>query len=118
MSTFSSTIVYDIFDQKDDPITVTVNFGFNQLSSTLVRLNMDDQGSHDNNFTLNPGSNKFMNEKQLVLFTTISDINPDSDQVSMEVIIEGGKKPFQQTVVDSTVPSNGVISGIVSILFI
>lgn len=117
MATFSTTIAYDIFDQKDIPVTIDVKFGFNQLSSTLVRLNMEDIGSFDNSFTLNPGTNKGLDGKQLILFTTISDSNPDSDQVSMEITIEGGKKIHKQMVLDSTVPSHGVISGIVSILF-
>ncbi len=117
MPTFSDTIPYDIFDKKDHSITLTVKFGFNQLATTMVKLDTEDKGSFDDGFTIDLGSNMSLNNKQLMLFSTISDINPSSDQVSMEVTIEGGKETVTKMVLDSTVPTNGVISGIVSILF-
>ncbi len=118
MSTFSTVITYDVFNSKEHLVKIKVNFGYNQLASTLVKLNLDDHGQFEGNFEMNLGSNESLAGKYLALYTNISDINPSSDNLSMEIIIEGGKKAYKEFALDRKIPSNDNIAGIVTIYFI
>jgi hypothetical protein len=117
MPTFSASILYDIYDKKTDLVTLTVKFGYNQFANTLVKLGQKELGNFENNFNLDLGSNQSLDGKELAVFTTISDINQELDNVSMEITLAGGKKVHKQMVLDSTVPTNGTISGLISIVF-
>ena len=115
----SAYIMYDVVNTSEDIVNVDIKIGHGQLATTLVKLGDVDLGSHVGSFNLDLGTCKHVVKKTAQLITTIQDINPDTNKVSMVMELTGGKKPYSHTVIDSSVPSDGqVISAIVLIAFI
>lgn len=112
-------IPYDIFNQRDTPVELTVTIGNGQLASTLIKINNDKLGDFNNSFSESLGKSSDLVRKTVNLFTTIHDINPDTNKVTMTVKLRGGKSEHEQTVIDSSVPTHGdIATALVTILLI
>ena len=119
MTTQTVFKIYDIFDRRTTPIQLEVTIGHGQLGSTLLKLDSTLLGNFDNTFTHEIGPSNEMKNKTLNIFTTIHDIQPDTDKVSLAIKLIGGKKEYEQTVLDTTVPTSGAIAtGVVTVVFI
>ena len=117
--THTSFIIYDVVNTSEDIVKINVKIGNGQLASTLVKLEDKIIDDFDNSFEINLGECKQVVKKSAHLFTTIHDINPDNNEISMKLEISGGKKVFKQTVIESSVPQHGdSATALISIAFI
>ena len=115
----SAYIMYDVVNTLEDIVNVDIKIGHGQLATTHVNLGDKDLGNHDNSFDLDLGTCKQVVKKTAQLITTIKDINPDTNKVTMELELTGGKNTYNHTVIDSSVPSDGqIVTAIIVIAFI
>ena len=100
-------IIYDVVNTSEDIVSIDISIGNGQSGNTLVRLEEKQIGDFDNSFTLDIGKGKEVVKKSLYIISTIHDINPDNNRITMQLEINGGKKPYFHTVIDSSVPQHG-----------
>ena len=119
MTAQSAFIIYDIFNQREDIVSVEATIGHAQIGSSHLKLDNTVLGDEDNSFTKDIGQSKDLVRKTLNIFTTIQDVQDATDKVSLVVKITGGKKTHEQTVLDSTVATPSSIATVVtSVVFI
>ena len=112
-------VIYDIYDQGEDLINLTINVGYGQVASSNVRLNELVLGDFEGSFSLNLDKSKTLKNRTLNVYTTIHDIQPDTDKVYLDLKLEGGKHVHSQVVLDSTVPLPGSFATcIISVFFV
>lgn len=119
MITQTAFIIYDIYDVRPDDVNLEVLIGNGQIGSSLLKLDNTLLGNFDNSFEYTIGENQALKSKTLNIFTTIHDIQPDTDKINLSIKLKGGKKDHEQVIINSTVPqSGGIATGVVTIIFI
>jgi len=111
--------VYDIVNTSEEPVILNIEIGFGQIAQTLIYLDDIKIGDFSDSFQIEIGPGKDILRKELALFTTIHDIQPETDRISMYIVISGGKKEEEILVYDTEVPvPGGLAHAQVRIIFI
>lgn len=107
----SKTTIVDFYqvDQSDQPVVLNVIIGYAQNAVTTVKINSLNMGDYERSFNLVLGNNKELVNKELFCFTTVHDINPDTNKTSVSVTLTGGVQPYEGNM-DVSVSSNGGIA--------
>lgn len=91
---------YEVND-TDDPIILKVTVSFRQNAVTSVRVNEvpvlppPDEGEGESfvrSFTTQLGTNRTMNDKELVMKTIVHDINEEDNRTGLIIHLSGGVK--------------------------
>jgi len=118
MQTLTAFIPYDIYDRREDPVFIEVKIGHGQQASTVLMLDSNQIGKRKGSFKREIGKNKELKGRTLNLFSTIQDIMPDTNRISMEIELTGGKITHDQVIVDTTVTKEGaIVTAVVTVIF-
>jgi len=107
MTAQSAVILYDVVDRSVKKAHLEVLIGHKQMANSITKLNMDEISQNQDSFKLDLGKCKDLKGKVLSLFTTIVDINPKNNRISMSIKLTGGKKVHEQVIIDASVQKNG-----------
>jgi hypothetical protein len=105
MSTFV-TKLYRV--RPEDNVTFKVIIGHGQLGKTTLNLLGDELVAGRRNtfeYTL-PGPGNKLDGKKLYVSTVVADVQTDTNETSVTYELEGGVKPFRETL-QETVESHG-----------
>ncbi len=112
-------IIYDIYNQGDEDVSIDLTIGYGQIGASILNLDSQIIGEYQNSFSTILGRNKQLAKKILNIYCTIQDIQPETNKIFLGLKIAGGKKDHIQTIIDSTVSDHGQIaSALVTIVFI
>jgi outer membrane receptor for monomeric catechols len=109
----------DVLNTSTDPVTLNVNIGNNQASSSLFSIEGKQSQTEPNTFTTNLGTCKDLHGKTLTLVTTIFDINENNDNIQMDILLAGGKKDVKAVLFNTNLETpRDVAIAMVQILFV
>ena len=119
MLTQSIFIVYDIFNESENPILLKIEIGYGQIAQSLLYLDDVSLGIKENSFELLVGSSNELLRKELALFTTIHDVQPETDKIYMRLELTGGKTDNVTEIFNTEVPlPGGLAHAQIRIIFI
>jgi hypothetical protein len=119
MLTQSIFIVYDIINESENPIVLNVEIGYGQIAQSLLFIDDTSQGTKENSFELIIGKSNELIRKELSIFTTIHDIQTDTDKIYMKLVLKGGKSDNITEIFNTVLPQpGGLAHAQVRIIFI
>lgn len=115
----TDNIIYDVYDDSENQINIEIIIGYEQPANTFLQLDQTPIGNDNGSFNKDIGRSKDLKGHKLIVITTIHDMNPNTDKVSLEIILSGGKNPLSKKIFDIQLNQSGdAISSIVNIYFI
>lgn len=101
------------------PISLSVTIGNAQAASSMVQLDGKIlQSGIQNTFDLPVQDPNSLSGKILDLYTTVTDVNPDSDDISFRIKLSGGQGVFNPPAEKLRVSANGYFQFIIKTIFI
>lgn len=107
MLTQSIFIVYDIINESENPIILNIEIGYGQIAQSLLIIDDTSLGNKENSFELIIGKSNELIRKELSIFTTIHDIQADTDNIYMKLVLKGGKSDNVTEIFNTAVSQPG-----------
>ncbi|MDX1910650.1 MAG: hypothetical protein SFV22_04145 [Saprospiraceae bacterium] len=101
------------------PVTLSVTIGNGQMGSSMVQLNGKPLlAGQENSFSLDITDPATLSGKTIDLFTTITDVNPDNNDISFRLKLTEGQSVLNPATERFKVEDNGYFQIIIKIVLI